>query len=65
MRFHTLMKTAVPGSPAYIHSAHRHVVIGPNKGINKAVAKGPIVMITAVKFDFAMPDKKVPTVNND
>ena len=45
---HTLMQTAVPGSPAYIHSAHRHVVIGPNKGINKAVAKGPIVMITAV-----------------
>ena len=47
MVFHTLMQTAVPGSPAYIHSAHRHVVIGPNKGINKAVAKGPIVMITA------------------
>ena len=30
------------------HSAHRHVVIGPNKDINKAVGKGPIVMKTAV-----------------
>ena len=31
------------------HSAHRHVVIGSNKDINKAdVGKGPIVMKTAV-----------------
>ena len=27
-----------------------HVMIGPNKDINKAVSKGPIVMITAVSW---------------
>jgi hypothetical protein len=32
-----------------LSSAHRHAVIGPNKGPNKAAAKGPIAVTVAVR----------------
>jgi hypothetical protein len=42
------------GSPMH-SSAHRHTVIGPNKGINKAEAKGPIVLITIAATGMQKP----------
>ena len=42
--------------PWFSTSAASMQIIGPNKGINKAVAKGPIVMIIAVVEIIAIDD---------
>ena len=53
----TVLEILVPRSMVRHISRISMQIIGPNKGINKAVAKGPIVMIIAVTFSISAPQR--------